>query len=368
MKRLLCIVGGMNTGGAETFLMKVYRSLDLEKYQMDFCVSKKEKGYYDDEIKKMGGKIIRTTAKSKNPFKSFCSLYKIVKANNYKYVMRVSQHSLSTLELLAAKLGGAKILVFRSSNSNTMKKGLTSLIHKLFSFLPKTIPNVKIAPSIPAAEFMFGKKQIKKGKVLLLNNGIPLENFDYQNKEREKIRKELKIDKDTMVVGHIGRFAEQKNHKKLIEIFEKINKKIDNSVLLLVGEGEKQEEIKKDVISRGLEKKVIFLGIRSDIPKLLSVFDVFVFPSFYEGMPNTIIEAQANGLPCLIADTITSEVCICSSVHMLSLDKSSEEWANEAINIAKRENNDNIEKLRKYGYDINDVVKVFVNNVFEKEE
>ncbi len=119
MKRMLCIVGGMNAGGAETFLMKVYRALDKTQYQMDFAVAVKEKGFYDDEILSMGGKIFHIIPKTKGFLKNFFDIKRIVKENGYKSVLRTSQHSLSALELLAARLGGAKITIFRSSNSDT---------------------------------------------------------------------------------------------------------------------------------------------------------------------------------------------------------------------------------------------------------
>ena len=150
---MLCIVSSMDRGGAETFLMKIYRCLDKNEYQMDFCVSKKEKGFYDDEILSQGGKIFYVPPKSKNPFKTFIEIKKIVKSENYNYVLRTSQQSLAALDLLAAKLGGAKVLIYRSSNAGMTGNKINKIINKFFSFLPKIIPNVKIAPSTEAAEF-----------------------------------------------------------------------------------------------------------------------------------------------------------------------------------------------------------------------
>lgn len=365
MKRLLCIVGGMNAGGAETFLMKLYRNLDRNKYQMDFCVSKQQKGFYDDEIIRMGGKIIYTTPKTKNPFSSFKSIYTIVKDNNYQYVMRVSQHSLSAIELLAAKMAGARVRVFRSSNSNTMKGGIDNILHKVFKFLPNKVANVKIAPSTPAAEFMFGKNSLKKGEILFLNNGIPLSKFRYNSNERQRVRSEIGVT-DQFIIGHIGRFSNQKNHNELIDIFAAVIDKNPEAHLMLVGEGELEAEIKKKVNSLNLSKNVHFMGVRKDIPALLSAMDVFVFPSFYEGMPNTVIEAQANGIPCVIADTITPEVKMSNNLFMLPLGKI-DKWVSAILFDAKRnevEINENI--LKENGYDIDKVCNDFVNAVFEK--
>lgn len=365
MKRLLCIVGGMNAGGAETFLMKVYRKIDKEKYQMDFCVSKPEKGFYDDEIISMGGQIIHTTPKSKNPFGSFYSIYKIVKTKEYKYVMRVSQHSLSALELLAAKMAGAKIRVFRSSNSNTMKGGMSYRLHQIFKFLPCTVANVKIAPSLPAAEFMFGKKSVERNEILFLNNGIPLKSFSYNENDRNRIRTELGIT-DHLLLGHIGRFTNQKNHNQLLDIFFEVAKCIPNAHMMLIGEGELEDSILKKVRDKKMENRVHFMGVRKDISALLSAMDVFVFPSLYEGMPNTVIEAQANGVPCIISDRITPEVKMCDNVEMLSLNNNAL-WVDKITRAKRNDSSVNQRQLVEKGYDIETVVKKFTDAVFERE-
>lgn len=365
MERLLCIVGGMNAGGAETFLMKIYRNLNRAQYQMDFCVSKSEKGFYDDEIMAMGGKIIHTVSKSGNLFVSFSTLYKIVKEGKYTRVMRVSQHSLAALDLVIAKFAGAKVRVFRSSNSNTNKGGVELFLHKIFKFLPRIIPTVKIAPSKEAAKFTFGNKAAEKD-VLYLNNGIPLKEYTYDDVERRRIRAEIGVD-DNFLVGHIGRFANQKNHKELIEIFARLLEKQPSAHLMLIGEGELEQDIKENVESRGLSGRVHFMGVRKDVPALLSAMDVFVFPSFFEGMPNTVIEAQANGLPCVISDAITKDVKMCKNVSMLPL-LHVQEWVDEICRNSNRLPSADCQNiLIEHGYDISEVTKTFVSAVFEKE-
>ena len=168
-KRLLCIVGSMNVGGAETFLMKIYRVLDKTRFQMDFAVATNTEGVYDKEIVSLGGRIYHITPKSSGIIKNYNSIKHIVKEKKYKYVLRTSQHSLSALELLAAKSGGAKIRVFRSSNSNTTTGSNKQLIlHNICKFMPMLFANIRIAPSTKAAEFMFGKDCIKKGNALSL--------------------------------------------------------------------------------------------------------------------------------------------------------------------------------------------------------
>ncbi len=367
MKRLLCIIGGMNAGGAETQLMKIYRQLDRTKYQLDFAVSIDNKGAYDDEIYSMGGKIHHITPKSMGFIKNFCSIKKIVAENNYKYVLRVSQHSLSALELFAAHMGGAKTRAFRSSNSNTgTGNGSGLIMHKVCMFMPKFFANVRLAPSTEAAEFMFGRHCIKKNKAYLLHNALRVEDFTYNEDKRYKIRQEFCIE-DNFVVGHIGRFHKQKNHAYLIDIFREICKIRSDAMLLLIGKGEQEDQIVNLAKKYGLDDKVIFAGVRSDVPDMLSAMDVFVFPSFYEGMPNTVIEAQANGLHCIVADTITREADITGLVEYLPLTCSPNEWANRTISV-NTVHHDQTENFIQNRYDIDSVVHDFTNLVFNESE
>ncbi len=366
MKRLLCIISCMNTGGAETYLMKIYRCLDKTKYQMDFCVVSKE-NFYEKEIESMGGKIFYIPLKSKSPIKSFNAIKRIVQENGYKYVIRVNEHSLSTIDLLAAKMGGAKVLSMRSSNASSGSK-ISIFLHKLFIFLPKIIPNVKMAPSKLAAEYTFGKKCIENQKAILVNNGLDINQFTFSKDKREKIRRELDIE-DKIVIGHIGRFNTQKNHDFLIDVFNELHKKISSSVLVLVGKGELESDIHKKIISLELQDSVIFLGVRSDISNILCAFDLFLFPSFYEGMPNTVIEAQTTGLPCLISDSITKEANVNGLVMFNSLDNPATQWSDKCMEMLENKYLDRIEYstiMKNKDYDMHDCAEKFMKIVFKE--
>lgn len=364
MKRLLCIVGGMNVGGAETFLMKVFRRLDKTKYSMDFAVAEKGKCAYDDEIESLGGKIHRITPKSESFSKNFSEIKKLVRDEKYDYVLRTSQHSLSALELFAAKLGGARTRVFRSSNSDTGVAGKKSVIlHKLCKFMPRNFANVRIAPSTEAADFMYGKGSVAKGKANLLNNGIDTDIFRYSEQDRQDIRRELSIENDLVFV-HIGRFNYQKNHKFLLDIFAEIVKQRPCAKLLLVGKGELEEDIRTKIEKLNLSGNVIITGVRSDVPAILSAADAFIMPSFFEGMPNTIIEAQATGLPCIISDSITKEANITGLVKYLPLSNSAEQWANECLAAVASERKDTKPAFIANKYDIDSVVNEFIRLVF----
>lgn len=332
-KRILCIVNTINAGGAETFLMKLYRALDKKKYQIDFYCMSLGEGYYEKEIIELGGRVYYSAPKSKNLIKAFIKLKNVVQENKYEHVMRVSQHSLATFDLIAAKMGGAETLIQRSSNSNATSR-ISRILHGIFKWLPMTIPNIKIAPSTEAAEHTFGYGCIKRGEAIIIKNAIPVKDFLFEREKRCRVRKELKIE-DKFVVGHVGRFDTQKNHSFLIDVFSEVVKRHSNSVLILTGKGKLENAIREKVENLGLKNKVIFTGLRSDIPEIMMAMDVFVFPSLYEGMPNTVIEAQGTGLPCLISDTITREANITGDVEYLSIYDSAEIWAEKALYYSK---------------------------------
>ena len=362
MIRLLCIIANMNAGGAETFLMKIYRCIDREKYQMDFCVSLND-NYYQDEIKELGGRIFVIPPKTKDPIKSFLSIRKIVHENDYNYVMRVNEHSLSVIDLIAAKLGGAEQLIMRSSNSDTSGGKLSHILHRVFLFLPMTVPTVRIAPSTLAAMYTFGKKSVHDKNVHILHNGLDLEVFKYSLENRNTIRNEFGITNET-VIGHVGRFNKQKNHDFLISVFYEIQKIDRNTKLLMVGDGDLIERIKEKAINLGIYEQCIFAGIRKDVYRLLSAMDVFLFPSYYEGMPNTVIEAQTSGLPCLLSDSITPEANVNNLVHFMSLDCAPEVWASQIVKMKNNCREDAYLCMKAAGYDIEDVMNEFVNLVF----
>ena len=368
-KRLLCLVSCMNTGGAETFLMKLYRKIDRTKYQMDFGVFTEEEGFYDEEIKLLGGKVHHLVPKTKNFSLYKKGLYDLVKKEQYKYVLRITSNAAGFYDLKIAKEAGARVCIARSSNSSDGDSFKVKLINDISRFLFVKYVDVKIAPSDLAAEYTFGKKAIAKGEVYYLNNGLDLDVYRFSEEKRKRIEEEFGL-QGKFVVGHVGRFSKQKNHEFLIDIFYELKKKKNNAVLLLVGNGELKQNIEDKAKALGIADSLIFAGIRSDIPDLLSAMDVFVFPSFYEGMPNTVIEAQATGLPCVIADTITEEAGVTDCVHFKSLSDTAEEWAHTALSLlvdCKVERSCYKKQMQNAGYDIENSVKQFISLIFKNE-
>ena len=363
MKRLLCILSNMNAGGAETFLMKLYRTLDKTKYQMDFCVNVKEKCFYEDEILALGGKVYRIPSKSENAQEFKRQLTKLVQKEKYEQVLRITSNAMGFWDLNIAKKAGAKRCIARSSNSSDGAGFKKKLAHFIGKMLYRKSVDVCIAPSDLAAAYTFGKNAIAKGKAHILHNAIDLQVFHYDADEGRRVRRELGIQEEQPVFGHIGRLSMQKNHTFLLDVFKVIKEKEPKAVLLLVGKGELQEELAAKAEVLGIAESVVFAGVRSDIPAVLSAMDVFVFPSLYEGMPNTVIEAQATGLPCVIADTITKEADITGLVQYLPLGDA-EKWAETALASVMSDRRDAKADFMKHQYDIESVTKEFVRLCF----
>ena len=357
----------MNTGGAETFLMKLYRKIDRTKYQMDFGVFTEEDGFYDDEIKSLGGRIHHLVPKTKNFSLYKKCLYDLVKREQYKYVMRITSNAAGFYDLKIAKEAGAKVCIARSSNSSDGESFKVKIINYFSRLLYVKYVDVKIAPSDLAAEYTFGKNVISNGEVHYLNNGLDLSIYHFSDEKRRRIREKFNLE-DKFVVGHVGRFSRQKNHEFLLDIFHALKKKRQNAVLLLVGNGELKKNIEDRANALGIADSIIFAGVRSDVPDLLSAMDVFVFPSFYEGMPNTVIEAQSTGLPCVIADTITREAGVTDCVRFKSLHDSAESWADKTLSLFDKDKADRSfysDEMKNAGYDIDSCVKQFVKLTFE---
>lgn len=362
MKRVLCIVSSLNAGGAETFLMKLYRTFDPNEYQMDFVVN--AEGIYDSEVKQRGGVIYTTPLRTEHPMKSFWALKYVVSKGNYKYVLKLCDTPIGVIDVIAAKLGGATRVGVRSCNASAnmglAKRTFCNAVRPLFNHLL----DYKIAPSELAARFTFGEKTVDRGGVQLLHNGINLDEYRFDEARRVRIRTEFSLDR-SFVVGHIGRFSKQKNHAFLLSVFKEIVKRRNDAVLMLVGSGELENNIKSLAKEYGVLDRVIFTGIRSDVPALLSAMDVFVFPSFFEGMPNTVIEAQACGLPCVISDSITQEARITGLVSYLSLKEDAAKWADVALSQRRTMNDEITEEIASAGYSIDQVANRFCEIVFE---
>ena len=220
-----------------------------------------------------------------------------------------------------------------TSNPREWKKNLMKNALRPFS---KVWATDYFACSELAGRYLFGDKAFDKGEVKIIRNAIDAEKFKFDPEARKKLRKEIRIADDDFVIGHIGRFVEQKNHRFLIDVFAEVKKKKKNAKLVLAGQGPLLEEIEQKVKDLGLEKDVFFLGQRSDTDKLYSVFDVFCLPSLYEGLPVVGVEAQANGVPCIFSDRITEEAAVKKNVALVDINDYGEDMAESILKCGDR--------------------------------
>ena len=349
--RVLHIVPNMQAGGLETLIMNIYRNIDRTKVQFDFLVHYTGNYFYDDEIRSLGGRIYKLSVRDDNNFiKYLKDLDAFFKAHPEYKIVHGHMESLGQFYFKAAKRNGVPVRVAHSHNSateDTLKGKIKGLLLKRY----KVFATDYFACSQKAGEFMFANK-----KFTVLKNAIIVNNFAYNEDERNRLRKELGIE-DKIVIGHAGRFCEQKNHKFLIDVFKKIADLENNAVLLLIGAGEKFERIKEQVQEYGLEERVIFLGVRKDIASLYQAMDCFVFPSLFEGLGIVAIEAQCSGLPVVGSDVIPKEAAVTNQFHYMSLDDSADEWAKKILEVTKQERKAEIDKIRAAGYDVHDVAE-----------
>jgi len=336
------IIGKWLGGGVESVVMNYYRHIDRTKIQFDFICDEDSTNIPYEEIEKLGGRVILIPPYQKL-FKYHNKLKKILKDGNYK-IVHSHINTLSIFSLFAAKCAGVPVRIAHSHSTTNKKEKKKNLLKQVLRPFSKVFATDYMCCSELAGRWLFGNKEYDKGNVYLLNNAIDLDKFKYDEKIRSEKRKKLNISDDTLVIGHVGRFVEQKNHRFLIDIFNEIHKQNSNSILLLAGQGPLMEEIKSKVESLGLEKFVIFLGQRNDIDELYQAFDVFCLPSLYEGLPVVGVEAQATGLLCIFSDDMTKETKVLDTTEFLSLKQSAEEWADTIIEknkIFKRISTDN---------------------------
>lgn len=311
-------------GGIETYLLKIATYIDKEKYQFDFLSYYNFKPYFMKELKDLGSNFYYITHRKKNYIKYILDLNALYEKEHFD-IVHCHLNSLSSIEpcLIALKYK-CKVIV-HSRNAGNIVSLKSRLLHKLnYYILPKK-KICAVAVSDLAGKWMFGENS----DFIVLNNGVNTTSFAYNEQYRNIVREELKISEQQEVIIHVGAFRYQKNHDFIIDIFCEYVKKHPSAILLLVGEGDLIVQTKDKVSRLNIQNKVKFLGNRKDIPKLLSASDKFLFPSYYEGFPNALLEAETSGLYCIVSNTITTQAMLPNLCTSLSLEEPASKWAEE---------------------------------------
>lgn len=356
MIRVLHVFNIMGNGGIEHFVMDRYRMIDRTKVQFDFLITSSEPGFFDKEINKLGGKVYHTHSLTKNPLRTFLAIKKIVKANGYSIVHRHTGNAIGYFDLRAARCGGAKHLIIHSHNNNAERR----MIHR-FAKIFLSFNCIRFSCSEAAGRWLFGNKDFR-----VIKNAIDVEKYRFSLESRKKIRKQYGLN-DSFVVGHVGRIDNQKNHSFLIDIFYEVQKRVPDSKLVCVGDGDEhlRKDIAEKVNSLGLTEKVIFTGSINNVNEVLNAFDVFCLPSKYEGLGISLIEAQTNGLHCITSkDRVPSETDVTGLLEYISLEKEAEAWAAAIIKTDRLRDLTSIQRVIESGYNLSDSVK-FLQSFYE---
>ncbi len=337
--RVLHIYKVMNRGGAETFLMNVYRNIDKEKFQFEFLCFSNKKGDYDKEISSLGGIIHYLDSKmSKNPVKNMIQIIKKLKQIGIYDVIHIPMMFYSGVLAFYAKIVGIKkVIVHAHSASDKVENKLTRKIYRnVMRLLINIFADNKLACGKKAAKFLYGNNK----NVKIINNGIDIDSF--QNIDSQKTR-ELKAEfeiNDQIVVGNIARFAPVKNHEYFIKLAEYCKEKQINMKFILIGDGELKDKINSIIEEKKLSKFFCLPGLREDIARILTTIDVICMPSLYEGFPVSIVESLASGTPCVLSNRISKEVeLIKNMVEFIDIEESVEKTINTIMELSKKEYN-----------------------------
>lgn len=359
MIRVLQVVNNMHRAGLETMLMNYYRNIDRTKIQFDFLTHRPEKGDYDDEIISMGGKVYYAPRLyPQNYLQYFKWMKKFFNEHPEYKIVHSHIDTMSAFPLLAAKLNNIPIRIAHSHTSK-LDRDLKFPIKYLAKLIVPYVANHYFSCGEVAGKFLYGNKKFE-----IIRNAIDVEKYKFNNKVREKKRKELNLNNE-FVIGHVGRYCYIKNQSFIIDIFNEILKERSNSKLLLIGSGPDEELLRQKVNKLNLNNNVIFLINRSDVDELYQVMDAFVMPSLFEGVPLVAVEAQANGLKCFLSDKISEEVFLTKNIEKISLDQKDEEWKEEILNSEYERQEEIPEELFQKGYDIKRSMRELIKKYIE---
>jgi glycosyltransferase involved in cell wall biosynthesis len=350
--RILHVIGIMNRGGAETMIMNYYRSIDRSKVQFDFVENSFEPAVFDEEIQSLGGRIFRCPHYNGKNHITYVRWWKQFFREHCGEFAAVHGHlgSTAAIYLSAAKKAGVYTI---AHSHNTHQISLSGMVYQMYSYPTRYIADYFFGCSQDAGISRYGKRICDSSeKFSVLNNAIDTDHFAYREEIRAKIRRKLGLE-GKLVIGHVGRFFAQKNHRFLLEIFAQIHKRNADAVLLLVGDGELRGEIEKQIRDSGLDECVILAGVQADVNPYYHAMDVFLFPSLYEGLGIVAVEAQTTGLPCVISDRVSTECIVAEDlVTVSSLKNNVEKWATVVLSLENYCRKSHVDMARERGYDI----------------
>lgn len=350
--RILHVLGRLDRGGAETMIMNLYRNINRSQIQFDFVIHTNDQCEFNEEILGLGGKIYNIIRyNGKNHFAYKRAWETLLTAHPEYRLIHGHMRSTASIYLKIAKRYGLTTIAHSHSTASRGNK-IEQLVKNLMQIPIRYIADYKFACSLDAGRWLFGNKIELKNNFYLIKNAINIKKFTFDKKTRDLIRNKYNLD-DKFVLGHVGNFTAPKNHNFLLDLFVEVQKTKKNTALLLIGDGELKKQIQEKALKLGISSKVIIIKAENNVNEFLQAMDIFLFPSYFEGLGIAAIEAQAAGLPCIISNKVPEEVILTNLVVRLPL-QSIEDW-NAVIfntNLSNRKNTSNL--IRQQGYDIID--------------
>ncbi len=367
--RILQSVGAMNHGGIEHYVMNLYRAIDKDRVQFDFMYRVSEPCVFDDEIRGLGGIIYRCPSPDRHPLRAR-KYYRAFFAEHPEYKVIHEHRSTNSgfygLLRAAQRSCGSTRIVHSHSSMPLRRHGTMGNKVELATIRMNTprigeIATDYIACSDVAADWLFPETVIDRDKVVIAPNGINVDNFAYDRSDRALVREKLGIPYDALVIGHVGRFQEAKNHAFLVELLKSLIDGGNAAYLLLVGDGALRQDIEEKVASLGLVDNVVFAGLQSNPASFYSAMDVFCMPSLYEGLPVSCVEAQASGLPLVLSAAVSRQADLTGRVDFLALKSSRGDWEKAILGSLRTEEERfaGQAEVKLAGFDISNQAKWF---------
>lgn len=350
MERVLNLITSLDRGGAETMIMNYYRHMDRSKVQFDFLVNREQIGAYEDEIRSLGGHIYRMGPMYPGQFGKYKRDFRAFLHEHPEFqIIHSHLEERSYFPLRIAKEEGIPVRIAHAHNAYRGFNAKT-VFRDYFRFRLPPYPTHKFACSEEAAQWLYGKNALQNNDITIINNAIDSSLYTPSSAKRDAMRRALRLN-DAFILGNVGRLTKQKNQMFLIDILSSIKKKHSNTRLIILGEGELEHKLKHYAATKGLADDIIFTGSVPNVYDYLQAVDVFLFPSLFEGLGISLIEAQALGLPSFASDTITRSANISGRVHFLSLKHGADFWASQILEHYQERYDPN-DILLRHHYDI----------------
>ena len=328
--RVLEITSELDGGGVDRLLYDYCKRL-MPEFHFDFIVSSDYEGILERPLIDLGCRVYHVSQYREGIRKHKKQLEKILEDGNYDIIHDNSGYK-AFINLWVAKKNNVGVRIAHAHQAFMVESIKGKLLRRITTFLTKKFATDLFACGVDAAKWMWGKSEYGKNNVYIMTNAIDARAFTFDSRTREEVKSELGL-KGKMVIGNVARFSYQKNHEFLIRMFSRIVKRRPDAVLVLIGRGELFDDMEKLAKREGVQDKILFLGVQNDVPRLINALDIFVLPSHYEGLPVTLVEIQANGLPALISDNVTKEIKKSGNIYYCSLDFKEDKWAEMCCSI-----------------------------------